>query len=79
MIETGWVCGRIDDIISLNNFKAFHKENVADKVLDIKVLDIIENRIRVSDNAAIEIVNKIYNKKAITNLPEMPRYTNKCR
>ncbi len=56
------------DIISLNNFKAFHEENVDDKVMDI-----IENRIRVSDNAAIEIINKIYKRKAITNLPEMPR------
>ena len=56
------------DIISLNNFKAFHEENVDDKVMDI-----VENRIRVSDNAAIEIINKIYKRKAITSLPEMPR------
>ena len=54
--------------VSLNNFKSFHEENVDDKVMDIT-----ENKIRVSDNTAIEIINKIYKKKAITSLPEMPR------
>lgn len=54
--------------VSLNNFKAFHEENVDDKVMDIT-----ENKIRVSDNAAMEIITKIYKKNAITSLPEMPR------
>lgn len=56
------------NITSLNNFKAFHEENVDDKVMDIT-----ESKIRVSDNAAIEIINKIYKRKTIQNLPEMPR------